>query len=97
MDPAQAVRIACVLAWDRGTYADRLHGAKLGVFSRTAAEDCAVPAAETGNHEQVRWAEINDEYGHGMRDRSRRHPIRHQPAAQLADALEDALHQNELP
>ena len=41
------------------TYSDRLHGAKLGVFSRTAAEDCApyLLPQETGNHEQVRWAE----------------------------------------
>lgn len=44
------------------TYRDRLHGGKLGIFERTAAEDNApylVPQ-ETGNHEDVRWAEVLD-------------------------------------
>mgnify|MGYP000270253495 CR=1 FL=1 len=39
------------------TYHDRLHGGKLGIFERTAAEDNApylVPQ-ETGNHEDLRW------------------------------------------
>ena len=51
------------------TYRDRLHGGKLGIFERTAAEDNApylVPQ-ETGNHEDVRWAEVLDAQGHGMR------------------------------
>ena len=48
------------------TYRDRLHGGKLGIFERTAAEDNApylVPQ-ETGNHEDVRWAEVLDAQGH---------------------------------
>ena len=82
------------------TYADRLHGAKLGVFSRTAAEDCApyLLPQETGNHEQVRWAEITDEYGHGMRVTAAggtRFATSLLPYSSLM--LEDALHQNELP
>ena len=51
------------------TYHDRLHGGKLGIFERTAAEDNApylVPQ-ETGNHEDLRWAEVLDAQGHGMR------------------------------
>ena len=82
------------------TYADRLHGAKLGVFSRTAAEDCApylVPQ-ETGNHEGVRWAEITDVHGHGMR-------VSAAAGTTFATSLlpystlmlEEAWHQNELP
>ena len=82
------------------TYADRLHGAKLGIFSRTAAEDCApyLLPQETGNHEQVRWAEITDEYGHGMRVTAAggtRFATSLLPYSSLM--LEDALHQNELP
>lgn len=68
MDAAQAVRPPALLRSGE-TYADRVHGAKLGVYSRTAEDDFApylVPQ-ETGNHEGVRWAEVTDEYGHGMR------------------------------
>lgn len=42
------------------TYRDRLHGGKLGIFERTAAEDNApylVPQ-ETGNHEDVRCVSV---------------------------------------
>ena len=50
------------------TYADRRH-AKLGVWSTTAGDDCApyLLPQETGNHEDVRWAEITDDSGHGVR------------------------------
>ncbi|OZG60135.1 beta-galactosidase [Bifidobacterium myosotis] len=69
MLPAQYDRLKFYGYGPEETYADRLHGAKLGVFSRTAAEDFApylVPQ-ETGNHEGVRWAEITDADGRGMR------------------------------
>ncbi|KAB7788750.1 glycoside hydrolase family 2 TIM barrel-domain containing protein [Bifidobacterium cebidarum] len=84
------------------TYRDRLHGAKLGVFSRTAAEDFApylVPQ-ETGNHEGVRWAEITDAEGHGMRviaagADAQPFAVSLLPYSSLM--LEDALHPDELP
>ncbi|PWG67072.1 beta-galactosidase [Bifidobacterium callitrichidarum] len=69
MLPAQYDRLRFYGLGPEETYADRLHGAKLGVFSRTAKQDFApylVPQ-ETGNHEGVRWAEITDATGHGMR------------------------------
>lgn len=53
------------------TYADRSSGARLGVWETTAARDYApylVPQ-ETGNHRGVRWAEITDGAGSGMRVR----------------------------
>lgn len=53
------------------TYADRSSGARLGVWETTAARDYApylVPQ-ETGNHRGVRWAEITDGAGNGMRVR----------------------------
>lgn len=50
------------------TYLDRKH-AKLGVWSTNAFADHApyLMPQETGNHEDVRWAEITDDHGHGMR------------------------------
>ena len=50
------------------TYADRKH-AKLGVWSTDAYRDRApyLLPQETGNHEDVRWAEITDDSGHGLR------------------------------
>lgn len=53
------------------TYADRSSGARLGVWETTAARDYApylVPQ-ETGNHRGVRWAEITDGAGSGIRVR----------------------------
>lgn len=50
------------------TYIDRCH-AKLGIYETNAYKDLApylVPQ-ETGNHEQIRWAEITDQNGHGLR------------------------------
>ncbi|PJM78447.1 glycoside hydrolase family 2 TIM barrel-domain containing protein [Bifidobacterium scaligerum] len=82
------------------TYADRLHGAKLGVFSRTARQDFApylVPQ-ETGNHEGVRWAEITDADGFGMKviagDAS---PFAMSLLPYSSLMLEEALHADELP
>lgn len=50
------------------TYVDRMH-ARLGIFKTNAYADSTpylVPQ-ETGNHEEVRWAEITDASGHGLR------------------------------
>lgn len=82
------------------TYRDRLHGGKLGIFERTAAENNApylVPQ-ETGNHEDVRWAEVLDAQGHGMRISQA--GSEHFAASLLPYSslmLEEATHQNELP
>ena len=47
------------------TYADRKH-AKLGIWDTNAFRDRApyLLPQETGNHEDVRWAEITDDAGH---------------------------------
>ena len=84
------------------TYADRLHGGRLGVFDRTASQDCApylVPQ-ETGNHEGVRWAEITDADGHGMRVEAAAGTGAAFSASLLPYSslmLEEATHADELP
>ncbi|OZG55395.1 beta-galactosidase [Bifidobacterium tissieri] len=86
------------------TYLDRKNGGKLGVYATTAADSVApylVPQ-ETGNHEDVRWAEITDVTGHGMRVAAGRgeagatgFDVSLLPYSTLM--LEEARHQNELP
>ena len=82
------------------TYRDRLHGARLGVFERTASEDCAaylVPQ-ETGNHEGVRWAEVTDGDGHGMRvSQAGDEPFAASLLPYSSLMLEEATHADELP
>lgn len=101
MDASQAVREPRFYGLGpEETYRDRLHGGKLGIFERTAAEDNApylVPQ-ETGNHEDVRWAEVLDAQGHGMRISQA--GSEHFAASLLPYSslmLEEATHQNELP
>ena len=50
-------------------YCDRNRGAKLGVYSRTAAEnmEAYLVPQETGNRTGVRWAEVTDRPGRGYR------------------------------
>lgn len=51
------------------TYADRCHGAKLGVFHTTAEGSMAkyLRPQECGNRTGVRWATVTDEKGIGLR------------------------------
>lgn len=51
------------------TYADRTSAGRLGIWKTNAFDDFMpylVPQ-ETGNHEKVRWANVTDDSGHGMR------------------------------
>ncbi|WP_302949337.1 glycoside hydrolase family 2 TIM barrel-domain containing protein [uncultured Selenomonas sp.] len=50
-------------------YADRHRGARLGIYESTAAEEVEpyLRPQETGNHCGVRWIELRDHSGHGLR------------------------------
>ena len=65
--PVQYSNLRFFGAGPEETYQDRKH-AKLGVWSTDAFKDHApyLMPQETGNHEDVRWAEITDEKGHGL-------------------------------
>ena len=98
--PVQYSNLKFFGAGPEETYQDRKH-AKLGVWSTDAFKDHApyLMPQETGNHEEVRWAEITDENGHGLR------VSRANGAAPFAVSLqpyssfmiEEAQHQDELP
>ena len=50
------------------TYADRKHGAKLGIYRNKVADNMAaylIPQ-ECGNKTDVRWAKVTDERGRGL-------------------------------
>ena len=50
-------------------YADRHRGARLGIYESTAAEEVEpyLRPQETGNHCGMRWIEVTDRSGHGIR------------------------------
>ncbi|WP_130836166.1 glycoside hydrolase family 2 TIM barrel-domain containing protein [Lachnoclostridium sp. Marseille-P6806] len=78
-------------------YCDRNHGARLGIFTRTAQENMEpylVPQ-ETGNRTGVRWAKVTDRRGRGMffaGDSMEFSAIPYTP-----EQLEEAHHSYELP
>ncbi len=83
------------------TYADRKHGAKLGTWETTIFDDVQpyLLPQETGNHEEIRYVEITNDEGHGMRitaaDYAHTFAFSALPYSSLM--LEEAMHQNELP
>ena len=88
------------LAWyGRGpeeTYPDRKH-AKLGVYRNRVGDNMAryVIPQECGNKEDVRWAEVTDSRGHGLRFRCGGLGFSALPYSPFE--LENALHPTELP
>ncbi len=82
------------------TYRDRKH-AKLGIWSTDAFADHApyLMPQETGNHEEVRWAEITDEHGHGLRvsRAAGADPFAMSLQPYSSFMLEEVQHQDELP
>ena len=79
------------------TYADRKHGAKLGIYKNTVAENMAhylVPQ-ECGNKVGVRWATVTNRKGRGMMfsgDKMEFSALPYTP-----HELENAMHPYELP
>ena len=78
-------------------YWDRHEGARLGIWQNQVSENVArypVPQ-ECGNHTGVRWAEVTDFRGRGLRFTGREMEFSALPWT--PHELEDALHENELP
>ncbi|NEG96568.1 DUF4981 domain-containing protein [Bifidobacterium sp. SMB2] len=100
MLPAQYTNLRFYGLGPDETYLDRKIGGKLGVYETTAPDSAApylVPQ-ETGNHEDVRWLEVTDEYGHGMKvSRSGSDTFCASLLPYSTLMLEEARHQDELP
>lgn len=98
--PVEYSRLRFFGAGPEETYRDRKH-AKLGIWSTDAFADHApyLMPQETGNHEEVRWAEITDEHGHGLRvsRAAGAEPFAMSLQPYSSFMLEEAQHQDELP
>ncbi|MBT1166515.1 glycoside hydrolase family 2 TIM barrel-domain containing protein [Bifidobacterium simiarum] len=98
--PAQYDRLRFYGLGPAETYLDRKAGGKLGIHATSAEESFApylVPQ-ETGNHEDVRWAEITDEHGHGLRvSRAGSDTFCASLLPYSTLMIEEARHANELP
>ena len=83
------------------TYADRKHGAKLGIYENFVSDNMArylVPQ-ECGNKEGVRWASITDRKGRGMLFEMDKNngPMMFSALPYTPHEMENAMHPYELP
>ena len=83
------------------TYADRKKGAKLGIYQNLVKDNMAaylVPQ-ECGNKEEVRYAEVTDRKGRGMRFEmaSENGPMCFSALPYTPHEMENAMHPFELP
>lgn len=83
------------------TYADRKKGAKLGIYQNLVQDNMAeylVPQ-ECGNKEEVRYAEVTDRKGRGMRFAmtSENGPMSFSALPYTPHEMENAMHPFELP
>ena len=83
------------------TYADRKHGAKLGIYKNMVADNMAhymVPQ-ECGAKEEVRWAKVTDRKGRGMLFEmdSENGPRMFSALPYTPHEMENAMHPYELP
>ncbi|MBQ9031822.1 MAG: DUF4981 domain-containing protein [Parasporobacterium sp.] len=78
-------------------YCDRERGARLGIFRSDAAEQTAnyLLPQESGNHTKVRWMEVTDEAGYGLRFDCGGKEVCVSPWS--VHELEEAQHSCELP
>lgn len=79
-------------------YIDRKQGAKLGVFTSTAQDEVQpyLMPQETGNHCDVRWFEVTDRRGRGIKISSET-PFEASALPYTPHELENAKHHYDLP
>ncbi|MFZ1382881.1 MAG: glycoside hydrolase family 2 TIM barrel-domain containing protein [Scrofimicrobium sp.] len=91
-----------VLTWygdgPQETYSDRRGGGRLGVYQQPVDEQVAeyLRPQESGNHTGVRWAEVTDEKGRGLRFEAEV-PMELSALPWSPFEIENASHHNELP
>lgn len=80
-------------------YVDRKEGARLGIFETSARANKApyLMPQETGNRCGVRWLEVVDILGYGLRFEALEQPFEMSVLPHSAYELENASHQEDLP
>jgi beta-galactosidase len=80
-------------------YIDRLAGARLGIFETTAEKNLTpyVVPQECGNRAGIRWMEVTDEAGDGLRIEMDGCPLEVSALPYTTSELASALHPDELP
>ena len=83
------------------TYADRKHGAKLGIYQNKVADNMAhyMVSQECGAKEEVRWAKVVDRKGRGMLFEMAKEngPMMFSALPYTPHEIENAMHPFELP
>lgn len=102
MDMKLKARYDRVRYYGRGpeeNYLDRREGARLGVYSYQAADNLSAYLfpQECGNRMDVRWAEVTDADGQGLRFETEGVPFENSVLPCSAYELEAATHREELP
>lgn len=80
-------------------YIDRNNGARLGVYTSNAHNNFTkyLNPQECGNRTGVRYVNVYDENGEGLRFRANEHPFEMSVLPYSAYELDNALHREELP
>ncbi|WP_026691972.1 glycoside hydrolase family 2 TIM barrel-domain containing protein [Peribacillus kribbensis] len=80
-------------------YSDRAKGARLGIFENTVEENFSgyLMPQESGNRTGVRWMEVVNERGQGIKISSVTDPLEYSVSPYTALELENAQHLFELP
>ena len=97
--PAESDRFRYYGKGPAENYCDRNRGARLGIYSQTAAENLSpylVPQ-ECGNRTGVRWADLTDAAGRGLRFQAGGSQMEFCALPYTAEELEAASHPYELP
>ena len=102
MDMKLKARYDRVRYYGRGpeeNYLDRREGARLGVYSYQAADNLSAYLfpQECGNRMDVRWVEVTDADGQGLRFETEGVPFENSVLPCSAYELESATHREELP
>ncbi|MEH7254698.1 glycoside hydrolase family 2 TIM barrel-domain containing protein [Neobacillus niacini] len=80
-------------------YSDRAAGARLGVFTNKVTDNLSgyVKPQESGNRTGVRWVNLTNSDGHGIKISSTSRPVECNFSPYTAFELENAAHHYELP
>ncbi|WP_303995645.1 glycoside hydrolase family 2 TIM barrel-domain containing protein [Megamonas hypermegale] len=80
-------------------YIDRQEGAKLGIFTSTTAKEMQpyLLPQECGNHCGIRWMEVTDRRGRGIKISAANAPIEASALSYTPHEIENARHHYDLP